>query len=354
MLPDQMRAVVIAAPHQVELCDVPVPSPGPGEALVKIHAVGLCGSDLHAYEGTQPFFRYPQVPGHEIVGEVVALSSEPSPVPPIRNRARHYPVTVGSRVTLDPAMPCGHCYPCRRGRYNCCVNLVVFSVHAPGALAEYAVAPLACLHVVPGEVDDDGAVLVEPLSIGIQAAARARLAAGEKCLIIGAGAIGLSILLVARSRGAVCALSDPIPERLETAAALGADLTVNPTLEDLLAVVGQFTGGEGPPVVFEAVGLPLTIRQAAEVVAASGRVVQLGLCRDEVCFPGSVFVRKELDWLGSRLHTGTVPQAVALIASGAVDPRPLISHRMRLEETGAALRLMAERPQEVTKIVLRP
>jgi len=275
-------------------------------------------------------------------------------VPPISTRVQERPPQVGLRVTLDPSLPCGRCYPCRLGRYNCCANLRVIGVHAPGALAEYFSAPLAGLHYLPDSLDDEVGVMVEPLSIGVQAVTRSRLAAREKCLIIGAGTIGLSVLLVAAARGGICAVSDPCESRLALARQLGATVILNPAEGDLTEAAADLTEGEGPAVVFEVVGRPQTVLQAVELVAAAGRVVQVGLCSAPLTFPGNIFLKKELDFLGSRLHCGTVPQAVKLIASGAINPEPLITHRMALEEAEQGLRLMAERPEEVVKIVLRP
>jgi L-gulonate 5-dehydrogenase len=349
-----MKAYIITAPHTVELREQPTPVPGPGEALVKVSLVGICGSDLHAFEGSQPFFQYPQIGGHEVVGEVIEVSAEPSVIADIPRRVQERVPVVGDRVTLDPSLPCGHCYPCRSGRYNCCANMRVMGVHVAGAMAEYFAAPLASLHVLPPDMPEELAVLVEPVSIGVQAMNRSRLQAGEACLIIGAGAIGLSILLVARSRGVRCAISDLCAARLELAGRLGADLMLNPGEGDIAPALLEFTDGDGPAVVFEAVGHPATVAQAGELVAAAGRVVQLGLCSEPICFPGNLFVKKELDWLGSRLHGGTVPEAVRLLATGAIEPLPLITHRMRLDQVEEAFRLMGEHPDEVVKIVLRP
>jgi L-gulonate 5-dehydrogenase len=349
-----MRAIIIHAPHDVQVEELPIPDPPTGNALLKVRVVGLCGSDLHAFEGTQPFFRYPEVPGHEVVADVVAISPLPDPVPPIHNRRQNRVPQVGDRVTLDPSLPCGHCYPCRHGRYNCCANMRVIGVHAAGALAEFFVAPLACLHPLPDTVSDELGVLAEPLSIGVQSNNRSRLQAGEKCLIIGAGAIGLNVLMVAKARGAACAVSDPCLPRLALARELGADLTLDPARDDLRQAVLDFTDGDGPAVVFEVVGRADTLELATEVVAAGGRVVQLGLCAEPLSFAGNVFVKKELDLLGSRLHGGTLPEAILLLEMGRISPTRLITHELRLGQALTGLRLMAEHPDEVVKVVLRP
>jgi len=251
-------------------------------------------------------------------------------------------------------MPCGECYPCRTGRYNCCENMRVLGVHAPGAFAEYMVAPLGCLHGISEDVSDDAAVMAEPLSIGVQSSNRGRVTMEDTVLIVGAGTIGLSVLQVCRSRGARTAVSDLSAGRLEIAQEMGADATANPSKQDLREALVDFAGESGPSVVIEAVGRPQTVRQALEVVAASGRVVMLGLCSEEICIEGALMVRKELDFLGSRLHGGTLPQAISLIEEGAVHPEALVTHHMRLDDLEQAFELMLAEPDTTLKVILRP
>ncbi len=347
-----MKAAVITQPHEVEFKDIERPTPDPGEALVKIEAVGVCGSDLHAYEGTQPFFDYPQVGGHEIVGTVVEI--EEGDIPDIPGRRQPRPPAEGSRVVFDPSMPCGECYPCRTGRYNCCENMRVLGVHAPGGFAEYTTAPLGCLHSVSEDMSSDAAVMVEPLSIGVQSTTRARITVEDTVLIIGAGTIGLCVLQVAKSRGARCASSDLSPGRLDVARDLGADAAINAADEDVEAVLAEHFGESGPSVVIEAVGRPQTIRQALNLVAASGRVVMLGLASEEISFEGVLMVRKELDFLGSRLHGGTIPNAVELVEEGEMQPERLVTHHMQLDDLERAFELMMEEPDTTLKVVLSP
>lgn len=347
-----MKAAVIVAPHQVEIREIERPIPAPGDALVRVEAVGVCGSDLHAYEGTQPFFRYPEIGGHEVVGIVEEIM--PGPAPEIAGRHQPRPPEVGARVVLDPSLPCGQCYPCGRGRYNCCENMRVLGVHEPGAFAEYFVAPVGCLHGIAASVSADAAVMVEPLSIGVQANNRARVVPGDTVLVIGAGAVGLSVMLVALGRCGRVAVSDLSPGRLALARELGAEAIVNPAEQDAAAAVAEIFGPSGPAVVIEAVGRPATVRSALELAAASGRVVLLGLLTEDICFPGSWLVKKELDFLGSRLHGGTVPQAVALVESGEVAPERLVSHHLPLHEAARAFELMVHEPDTTMKVILTP
>ncbi|HCA46325.1 MAG TPA: alcohol dehydrogenase [Armatimonadetes bacterium] len=349
-----MKAAVIVAPHEVEIREVERPSPGPGEALLQIEAAGVCGSDLHAYEGTQPFFRYPQIGGHEVVGTVVGLVPHEEPLDPIPGRVQPHPPAVGERVVLDPSMPCGGCYPCRTGRYNCCERMRVLGVHAPGAFAEFMVAPLECLQGVSAGLSADAAVMIEPLSIGVESTTRARVTEADSVLIIGAGTIGLCVLQVCRSRGARVAVSDLSPGRLELARELGATAALSPAEGDMREALADVLGASGPSVVIEAVGRAATVLQALDLVAASGRVVMIGLCTEEICIPGALMVRKELDFLGSRLHGGTIPVAATLVEGGQARPERLVTHHMSLEETEEAFRLMIDEPDTTLKVILTP
>lgn len=347
-----MRAFVIHSAHTAAVEERPVPRPAPGEALVRVTACGVCGSDLHAYEGTQPFFQYPEVPGHEVVGVIDGV--RPGLGDPMRlpGRPIEEGLQPGERVVLDPGMPCGACYPCTHGRYNCCERMRVIGVHAPGALAEYYCAPLECLHRVPAGLTDDLAALVEPLSIGVQASTRGRIGEQDRVLVIGAGTIGLCVMLIARSRGAKVALSDLSASRRAKALEMGADAALNPEAPDFRERLEGFAEDTGPSVVVEAVGIPATVAQALDLVVASGRVVLLGLVSRPISFPGNVMVKKELDFMGSRLHCGTVPAAARLIAEGQVDVAPLLTHRVGLDGAQDCLRLMAGSPDQILKAVV--
>lgn len=349
-----MRAFMITAAHEAGIQEVPAPQDSlpPGWAAVKVSVCGICGSDLHAYSGTQPFFIYPGIPGHEVVGHIVAINPSPDHPMHLKNRPVDEGLEVGERVVLEPSVACGDCLPCRTGRYNCCANMRVLGVHLPGALAEYYAAPMECLYRLPESMSDELGALVEPLSIGMQIANRGRIGAGDTVLIMGGGTIGLCVLMVALYRGARVAVSDLVEQRLQVARELGAHLVLNPTNPNMAAALAEFTHGDGPGVVVEAVGSQRTYHDALDLVAASGRVVLAGLLAKDAVFVGSSFVKKELDVLGSRLHGGTIPQTVQAIASGQIDPSRLITHRTDLAGAGEGLKLMATTPQEVLKVLV--
>jgi L-gulonate 5-dehydrogenase len=336
-----MKAILFDEPHVTRLADVPEPKPGPGQALVRTRLTGICGSDMHAYLGSQPFFQYPEIPGHEAVGDVVAADATSG-------------LQAGQRVVLDPTINCGHCRPCRLGRYNCCANIKVIGVHAPGTMAELFVAPAERLHPVPDTVEDELAVLTEPLSIALHAVDRAQLSQGDQVAIIGCGAIGLSLLIMARAKRARCLVFDLEASRLAMAQQLGAEIAVNAGETDTVQAALEWTDGEGVAVAFEAVGSPSTIRSAADMVASAGRVVIVGLCQKDVSLPGPMFVRKELEVIGSRLHQNTVQQVIAMLAAGEIDPQPMLNDVRPLDDYASALDDLQHRGSDFIKIALRP
>ena len=335
-----MKAALLHAPGQLELLDMPQPAPGPGEVLVRVRAAGICGSDVHAYRGSSAFQVYPVIPGHELAGEVVALSEGATSL------------AIGEHVVVDPMVRCGQCYPCRSGRYNCCTTLRVMGVHANGGFAEFVAIEAARLHRISASVPFEAAAMVEPLCVAAHSVSRGRVSERDNVLVIGAGTIGLGALIMARQQGARVAITDPIPEKLRVAEALGADLAINPGDRDVLQAVLDWTDGEGPTVVIEAVGHPRTMRAALDYVSSAGRVVIVGITPQEVPFPIPLIVRKELDILASRNSREQFPRVVALLESGKVDARQLISHTLPFERVHEAFALIAERPAEVRKIVL--
>jgi L-gulonate 5-dehydrogenase len=334
-----MHVTSILAPHDAQLVEREVPRPGEGEALIRVRAVGLCGSDVHAYEGTHPFVTYPRIPGHEVCGELVEARGECE-------------LSVGQRVVLDPGIRCGSCYPCRRGRSNCCVEMACLGAHIDGACVEYITMPIGNVHPAPEGFSDAEASVTETFSIGMQANVRGRVAEGDRVLILGAGPIGLACLMAAAGRGARCAVADMMAARREKARELGAEGAFDPDGEDVAAASAEWTEGDGPDVVIEAVGRPETYREALELVAPAGRVVLLGLFPGEVSLPATTFIKKELDVMGSRLNTDSFPEVIRLMEAGVLRPGALITHERRLDECPAALAEAAEAPQDMLKLIL--
>lgn len=200
-----MMAAVTLGPGRMEVCEQPETRTPPDRALVAVESVGLCGSDVHLYEGTHPYSAYPCTHGHEFGGTVRLLPD-----------GYQGAISVGDRVAVEPLEPCGRCYPCRRGRPNCCVHLRVLGVHLDGALQEQVAVRPESLHPV-GDLEPDLAALVEPVSIGLQATVRAEVTDSERIVVVGAGAIGQAVLLAARDRGAHVLVADLLEHRLRLA-----------------------------------------------------------------------------------------------------------------------------------------
>lgn len=335
-----MRAAVTSGPGSVGLEELPAPVPGQDEVLVRVEAVGLCGSDFHFFHGTDPYASYPRVQGHEFSGTVVG-------VPPGGGRGP----AIGDLVAVEPLLPCGTCYPCRRGRPNCCVRLRVIGVHVDGALAEYVAVPRRAAHVAKG-LAPELAALVEPLSIGVHACQRARIAAGDRVVVFGAGAIGQAVLVAAMHRSASVMAVDRVRSRLDLASRLGAAATVDAGSADVEAEVAAWTGGDGADVAVEATGVAVVLAQCAAVAAHGGRVLVLGTPGEAAAFPTLEITRKELDILGSRNNLGCFPEALASARNAPDQVGQLITHRFGLGRIGEALEFGAAHPELAEKIVI--
>jgi L-gulonate 5-dehydrogenase len=337
-----MRAAVLQKPGEVAIIDIPAPPPpGPGEVRVAVKAVGLCGSDLHAYRGHSSFFRYPGIIGHEAVGEICALG------PGVTGLA------VGDRAAMDPVISCGRCVACRKGRNNVCSSLKVRGAHADGAMCEQVNLPGDRVHLIPDGWSWDEAALIEPFTIAAQTMYRGRIAGDDRVVILGAGPIGLVVLQAVKTVGAKVLICDVVEERLERARECGADIVVNTRKGDVVNEVLAFTDGEGADVVVEGVGLPELFDLAVEIAAPTGRIVVLGFSAAPARIAELPVTKKELEIIGSRLHTNRFPQVIDWYRRRAVDPRKLISHVFPCEEVGQALRLFAQAPEITCKIVLR-
>jgi L-gulonate 5-dehydrogenase len=332
---------VTQAPHTLGFRDVPEPVAGPGEALIDVEAVGICGSDIHLYTGDHPYSHFPNVQGHEFGGRIKALPA-----------GYDGPFHVGQRVAVEPLLMCGHCLPCRRGRGNCCVNMRTFGAHIDGALSERIAVPVTLLY----DADDlsaDLAALVEPVSIGVHAVARSSIRAGDQAVIYGAGPIGQAILLAAADLGARLLVVDRLPSRLELAMDLGAERTVDTSRESADDAIAGWTNGDGPVVVYEATGVPRVLEMAIGAVAPSGTVVVVGLSNEAISIPMVTFTRKELTVVGSRNNMGQFGRAADLVRRNRAKAERLISHRFAFGDAAAAFELALNEPSTTEKVIIR-
>jgi L-iditol 2-dehydrogenase len=343
--PSRMSAAVLHRPRDLRYEQVPLPATGPDDVLVKVSTNGLCGSDIHFFKEGKlgPFVvDRPYIPGHEACGVVV------------REAARGGP-RLGTRVAIEPGIPCRRCALCKSGRYNLCRDVVFMS--APpvnGTFAEYAAVAADFAHPLPASVDDESGAFVEPLAVGVQACTRARLQAASTVAVIGAGPIGLVTMLVARAFGAAQVfLVDRVAARLALGKKLGATATVEAT-GDTAARVAELTGGLGVDHVFDASGNSLACASAPSLAARGGSVTIIGWPEKAAfVYPVEQVIEKELDVHGVNRYCNAFPRAIALLASGAVDAHPLVSHRFPLEQVVDAFTFAADHTAETIKVMIQ-
>jgi len=315
-----MRRVVLLEPTQLQLQSAQPPVPAEGEALVRVRRIGICGTDLHAYMGRQPFFNYPRVLGHEISAEVVAVGDNPDGL------------RAGEPCVVSPYLFCGVCGACRQGKTNCCVRLKVLGVHVDGGLQDLLAVPAHALVRAEG-LSLEQMAMVENQSIGAHAVRRAQIQPGETALVIGAGPIGFGVAQFARLAGAQVLVADLSPARLELAGrwlAPRQTLTAGPELEQQLA---DLTAGDLPSLVFDCTGNPASMMSAFRYVANGGRLVLVGLAQADITFHDPEFHRRELTLLSSRNATrADLQHVIASMASGQVITEPLTTARVSVDD----------------------
>ncbi|GCE24005.1 zinc-binding alcohol dehydrogenase family protein [Dictyobacter kobayashii] len=267
-----MKAIQLEAPGQLRLIQTVEPqAPGPDEVLVRVKAIGVCGTDLHAFRGEQPFFNYPRILGHELGVEVVAVGEQVQQI------------TVGMRCAVEPYLNCGTCPPCRRGKTNCCMNIRVLGVHIDGGMSEYLLVPADHLHPAR-TLSFEQLALVEPLAIGAHAVERARLATDEQVLVVGAGPIGLAVTQFALLAGAQVVVMDISESRLDFCRQQWSEVTCINGGQDAQAALQKIYGDDFPTAVFDATGNPHSMRAAFNYVAYGGRLIFVGLIQGDVSF----------------------------------------------------------------------
>ena len=329
----------------MQILDLPEPqSPGPGDVIVHPDAVGICGSDFHFYAGELQIFDespYPRIQGHEFTGTIEQLG------PDADER-----LSVGARVAIHPLSACGRCYPCRVGRGNVCDNFSLIGIHTDGGLQELIRVPES--QVFPIEADEPAvAALAEPVSIAVRSIHRSGISEGERVVILGAGPIGQAVHLLAQERGAATLLVDRVQSRLDFGTANGAEALVWQDRDQVTDDCREWSGGEGPPLVFDATGAPDPIRAGVDMAASAGRVVVVGMSGEEVPLRIGTFTEKEIDMLGvSCCGSDEFGEAVRFVESHREQLERLISRRFPLERAPEALGYAMENPGEVMKVVI--
>ncbi|MGG0410009.1 zinc-binding alcohol dehydrogenase family protein [Peribacillus simplex] len=336
-----MKAVQVRKAHELIIQEVEKPLiSNSTDVLVKVKRVGICGSDMHIYHGTNPLATLPRVVGHEVTGEVVEIGQGVAGI------------KVGDHVVVEPISYCGECYACRKGRQNVCEKLSVFGVHEDGGMREWFVLPEKQLHVVDSDLAWEEIVLAEPYTIGAQAVWRGEVEEGETVLIQGAGPIGICILKMAKLQGASVMITDLSDERLEFAKESGADIIVHAGKEDVKKRVEEWTNGEGANVVIDAVCLPMTFELSFDVVSTAGRIVVLGFDERPSAVSQLPITKKEVSVKGSRLQTDQFPKVVKLLNEGKLRHEGLVTHTFSLDDIQEAFNFVENHPEQVRKAII--
>ena len=334
------QAAVLYAPHDIRIEERPVPRPGPGEVLIEITAVGVCGSDVHYYEHGRIgsyVVRQPLILGHESAGVIMAVGEGVS-------KSR-----IGERVAIEPGIPDGTCQQCRTGHYNLCPNVRFFGTPPiDGAFTNYVTVPGSFAYTLPASMSDDEGALIEPLSVGVWACRKAQLQGADYILVTGAGPIGLLVMKVALALGATAiTMTDVSPQRLEMAGKLGATRTVNVAQQSLAEA------GVEADVLLECSGNQKALMDGIRCLRPAGKAIAIGMNPgEEVSIPMSFLQNREITLTGTFRYANTYADAIELVATGHIDLKPIITGHYTLVETEQALQATRNDPANIKSVVV--
>ncbi|VUS44102.1 zinc-binding alcohol dehydrogenase family protein [Klebsiella spallanzanii] len=286
-----MKTLICHNPGSIEYIERPVPVPANDEALLKIKAVGICGTDIHAFAGRQPFFSYPRVLGHEICGEAVATGKECAS---IKN---------GQRYSVIPCIPCNQCAACKEGKTNCCEHVSLYGVHQDGGFSEYLAVREQNLVELPEQLSDSAGALVECFAIGAHAVRRAEVQPAQNILVIGAGPIGLATSAIAKAKGATVVVADIDAKRRQLVGQNIGVESLDPTAEDFISELRRLFNGELACTVLDATGNKASMSNDINLIRHGGKVVFIGLYIGELIMDDPTFHKKETTLISSRNAT---------------------------------------------------
>ncbi|OAS86010.1 MULTISPECIES: zinc-binding alcohol dehydrogenase family protein [Metabacillus] len=335
-----MKVISCEEPKRFTEKEEEIPKIKQGEVLIKVKRIGICGTDIHAYYGNQPFFTYPRVLGHELSGEIVEVGMN------------DMELKAGDSVAVIPFLECGKCIACRQGKTNCCTNMKVFGVHIDGGMKEYIKLPIDHVLKVNG-ISFDQAAMIEPLSIGAHAVRRAKLEDNQFALIIGGGPIGLGVMKFAKLAGAKVIAMDIHEERLQFCKEWAhADFTVN-ALKDPIEEISKITNGDFPEVVFDATGNKSSMMNAFDYVSHGGQLVYVGLVKDDITFNDPEFHKREMSLLGSRNATREdFKYVISCVKNGDIDVNPIITKRFKLDDIGTDFEEVTNPANNIIKAII--
>ncbi len=337
-----MKAIEIIEPGKMRVVDRQMPAPGPEDVLLKLKYVGFCGSDLSTYLGKNTMVGFPRIPGHEISAVIEQTGNN---VPE--------KFKTGMAVTVVPYTNCGQCSSCRRKSYNACRYNQTLGVQRDGAMAEYIAVPWQKV-IADDELDAVQLALVEPLTVGFHAIDNAQVTDTDIVTVMGCGMIGSGAIIRSHLRGATVVAVDVDDDKLKLASRIGADYTINSKKQDLHEELLRITNGNGPDVVVEAAGNPVTYVAAIQEVCFSGRVVCIGYAKDDIKFPTRLWVQKELKIFGSRnANPADFEAVIKLMKQKTLDVRELVSEIVPVDGAGSAMKKWSENPASVLKILVK-
>nr|WP_288826546.1 zinc-binding alcohol dehydrogenase family protein [uncultured Clostridium sp.] len=336
-----MKAVQIVKPGELKVIDIEKPGlDEENNVIVKMTAAGICGSDVGIYHGTNAAATYPRIIGHEMVGVVAETGSSVKKL------------KVGDRVIVNQVTSCGHCYPCRKGRGNVCDHLKVRGVHIDGGYREYIAVPETDCYHLPDSISDQDAVMIEPTTIAIQSCTRAELEKDDMLLIYGSGALGSSILKIARQICDHIIVADIQDDKLETAKSNGAKHTINVLKEDLVEKVKEYTHMHGATVSIDAVCSKDSLIRLLNATGNAGKVITMGFSTAPTEINQFAITAKELDVRGSRLQNKMFGKAIDMIHEGKLDLTGSVSHTFPLTKAQEAFDFVDSHDPSIRKIIL--
>jgi 2-desacetyl-2-hydroxyethyl bacteriochlorophyllide A dehydrogenase len=334
-----MRILTCIRPGKMEMTGQPEPVPAPNEVLLKIKKVGICGTDLHAFSGTQPYFTYPRILGHEIAAEIADPNG-------------HLDFKTGDAVTVMPYFHCGTCHACLKGRSNCCVNLKVAGVHADGAMREYFAVPAENV-ILNSFLTNDQLALIEPFAIGEHALDRAALSDGDVILIIGAGPIGIGIAQLAVKRNVKTIIADTNKNRIDYCGSINGLQTILIDSGDMTKEVMKKTAGAGADIVIDASGNLKAIESGLQYMAHSGKFILVGLQKQTFAFSHPEFHKKETTLMSSRNATRRDFDAVIdFFKTGKAETSQYITHRVSFADAEEAFPVILHEKSKVIKAII--
>ncbi len=336
-----MKVLCIEKPGRLEIKELERPQAVPGQAVVRIELCGICGSDVTAYRGVNPTMRYPiQGLGHEGVGVIEEIGENDKGL------------KVGDRVALEPYVPCNHCHMCAEGRFNNCADIRVCGVHKDGMMAEYFLHPIQLLYKLPDDLSFRHGALAEPFTIGLHAASRARVKAGEHVVIFGAGVIGLMAAFASLNYGAVPIVVDVLEERLSYAKEHGIPYVFHSQSGNLVEYLKEVTKGKLPEAMIDCTGAPVILEQMHEYVCHGGRIALVGWPHNPVALNTVRLMQKEIDICPSRNSNGKFPEAIQLIQDHKIPAEAFITRMVKMGQVEETIQDMIQRPSDYLKVIV--